>query len=193
MCTHIIHLFPSFPAGLQVSSRYSVWSNTPSAVVADMHCSDPWESQLQGAWGSLVVTASMNDYSGLNIQGWFPLGLTGFTIIIAIILQGIGNEKWKKVKVAQSCPTLCNPMDCSLPGSYIHGIFQALFSYRVALYIVNILCAHGIRWWPHLPILPSWPYCITGSNFKCLQVIEHLQYIFLGKILKKKRNFYSGF
>ena len=28
-------------------------------------------------------------------------------------------------KVTQSCPTLSNPMDCSLPGSYIHGIFQA--------------------------------------------------------------------
>ena len=26
---------------------------------------------------------------------------------------------------AQSCPTLCNPMDCSLPGSSVHGIFQA--------------------------------------------------------------------
>ena len=29
------------------------------------------------------------------------------------------------VLVAQSCPTLCNPMDCSPPGSSIHGIFQA--------------------------------------------------------------------
>ena len=28
-------------------------------------------------------------------------------------------------KVAQSCPTLSNPMDCSLPGSSVHGIFQA--------------------------------------------------------------------
>ena len=28
-------------------------------------------------------------------------------------------------KVAQSCPTLCSPMDCSLPGSSVHGIFQA--------------------------------------------------------------------
>ena len=27
--------------------------------------------------------------------------------------------------VAQSCPTLCNPMDCSPPGSSVHGIFQA--------------------------------------------------------------------
>ena len=29
-------------------------------------------------------------------------------------------------EVAQSCPTLSDPMDCSLPGSSIHGIFQAL-------------------------------------------------------------------
>ena len=28
-------------------------------------------------------------------------------------------------EVAQSCPTLSDPMDCSLPGSSIHGIFQA--------------------------------------------------------------------
>ena len=28
-------------------------------------------------------------------------------------------------EVARSCPTLCNPMDCSPPGSSIHGIFQA--------------------------------------------------------------------
>ena len=28
-------------------------------------------------------------------------------------------------EVAQSCPTLSDPRDCSLPGSFIHGIFQA--------------------------------------------------------------------
>ena len=28
-------------------------------------------------------------------------------------------------EVAQSCPTLSDPMDCSLPGSSLHGIFQA--------------------------------------------------------------------
>ena len=28
-------------------------------------------------------------------------------------------------EVAQSCPTLSDPVDCSLPGSSIHGIFQA--------------------------------------------------------------------
>ena len=31
---------------------------------------------------------------------------------------------WKK-EVAQSCPTLCDSMDCSLSGSSVHGIFQA--------------------------------------------------------------------
>ena len=30
-----------------------------------------------------------------------------------------------KVLVAQLCPTLCNPMDCSAPGSSVHGILQA--------------------------------------------------------------------
>ena len=28
-------------------------------------------------------------------------------------------------EIAQSCPTLSNPMDCCLPGSSTHGIFQA--------------------------------------------------------------------
>ena len=28
-------------------------------------------------------------------------------------------------EVAQSCPTPSDPMDCSLPGSSVHGIFQA--------------------------------------------------------------------
>ena len=28
-------------------------------------------------------------------------------------------------EVAQSCPTLCDPVDCSLSGSSVHGIFQA--------------------------------------------------------------------
>ena len=45
-----------------------------------------------------------------------------------------GQEHWsglpfpspmRESEVAQSCLTLSNPMDCSLPGSSIHGIFQA--------------------------------------------------------------------
>ena len=36
-------------------------------------------------------------------------------------------------EVTQSCPTLSDPMECSLPGSSIHGIFQA----RVLEWVAN--------------------------------------------------------
>ena len=34
---------------------------------------------------------------------------------------------------SQSCPTLCNPMDCSPPGSSAYGIFQAIILEWVAI------------------------------------------------------------
>ena len=33
--------------------------------------------------------------------------------------------RWNVCARAQSCPTLGDPMDCSLPGSSVHGILQA--------------------------------------------------------------------
>ena len=39
----------------------------------------------------------------------------------------------KSVKVAQSCLTLCDPMDCSPPGSSVHGILQARILEWVAI------------------------------------------------------------
>ena len=55
----------------------------------------------------------------------------------------VGNVKWyshyeeeyevKWSEVAQSCPTLCDPMDCSLPGSTIHGILQTRILEWVAI------------------------------------------------------------
>ena len=49
-------------------------------------------------------------------------------------------RKWRGTKkplsdseVAQSCPTLCNPMDCSLLGSSVHGIFQAIVLEWIAI------------------------------------------------------------
>ena len=35
--------------------------------------------------------------------------------------------------VTQSCPTLCDPTDCSLPGSSVHRIFQARILEQVAI------------------------------------------------------------
>ena len=36
-------------------------------------------------------------------------------------------------EVAQSCPTLCNPVDCSLQDSSLHGILQARILEWVAI------------------------------------------------------------
>ena len=44
----------------------------------------------------------------------------------------------KESEVAQSCPTLCNPMNYSLPGSSIHGIFQARVLEWVAISLSNL-------------------------------------------------------
>ena len=45
-------------------------------------------------------------------------------------------------EVAQSCPTFSDPMDCSLPGSSVHGIFQA----RV-LNAINVKAVEILRTW----------------------------------------------
>ena len=40
-------------------------------------------------------------------------------------------------KSLQSCPTLCDPMDCSPPGSSVHGIFQARGLECCLAYVLN--------------------------------------------------------
>ena len=115
-------------------------------------------NQLFASGGQSIGASVLELVLPMNIQGWFPLGLTG---LISLLSKGLSRvfsnttvwkyqfwgalpylwpdplihtwllEKpvvlWKKVKmlVAQSCLTLCNPMDCSLPGSSIQGILQA--------------------------------------------------------------------
>ena len=43
----------------------------------------------------------------------------------------MSSVKWSEV--AQSCRILCDPMDCGLPGSSVHGIFQARIPEWVAI------------------------------------------------------------
>ena len=43
----------------------------------------------------------------------------------------------KRVLIAQSCPTLCDPMDCSPPGSSVHGILQARILEWVAVSLLQ--------------------------------------------------------
>ena len=42
-------------------------------------------------------------------------------------------EESEKVLVVQLCLTLCDSMDCSLPGSSVHGILQARILEWVAI------------------------------------------------------------
>ena len=46
---------------------------------------------------------------------------TGVCCLFLLQCMKVKSER----EFAQSCPTLSDPMDCSLPGSSIHGIFQA--------------------------------------------------------------------
>ena len=58
---------------------------------------------------------------GSQNQTW----LSDWTKITKFVVTVLHITKGKESEVAQSCPTLYDPMDCSIPGSSIHGIFQA--------------------------------------------------------------------
>ena len=51
----------------------------------------------------------------------------------------------RESEVAQSCPTLSDPMDCSLPGSSVHGIFQARVLEWVAIAFSNLTCINSLN------------------------------------------------
>ena len=58
--------------------------------------------------------------------------------------------------VAQLCPTLCDPINCSLPGSSVHGIFQARILEWVAIPLPKRSSQH--RDWTQVS-------CITSRFF----------------------------
>ena len=61
-----------------------------------------------------------------------------------------------RAKLLQLCLTLCNPMDCSPPGSSVHGILQARFSRQVGFHAL----LQGI-----FPIQKWNVSCIAGNVF----------------------------
>ena len=68
----------------------------------------------------------------------------------------------RKVKseseVAQSCPTLSDLMDCSLPGSSIHGIFQA----RVLEW--GAIAFSTVEYYPAIKKNETMPFAVTLMN-----------------------------
>ena len=55
---------------------------------------------------------------------FLSLYFNNFTMMYFSVGQFCSCPEWVS-EVTQSCLTLCNPMDCSLPGSPLHGILQA--------------------------------------------------------------------
>ena len=78
----------------------------------------------------LVLLTASGEKGGIwEIQTWecyFPLLLFFilFDFLPCACMTQYQNTEWVS-EVAQLCLTLRDPMDCSLPGSSIHGIFQA--------------------------------------------------------------------
>ena len=76
-------------------------------------------------WVTSVVSDSVRPHrrqpTRLHRPGDSPGKNTGVGCHFLLQCRKVKSES----EVAQSCPTLSDPMDCSLPGSSIHGIFQA--------------------------------------------------------------------
>ena len=75
---------------------------------------------------------------------WDPPGKnTGAGCHCLLQCMKVKNES----EVAQSCLTLSDPMDCSLPGSSVHGIFQArvLEWGAIAFFTINLLFKKKVK------------------------------------------------
>ena len=93
-------------------------SESESCSVVSDSLRPPWDSPGQNTGvGSLSL-----------LQGIFPTQASnpGLPHCRQILYQ-------LESEVAQSCPTLCDPVDCSPPGSSIHGILQAKILEWVAI------------------------------------------------------------
>ena len=73
-------------------------------------------------------------------------------------------------EVAQSCPTLCNPVDCSPPGSSVHGILQARILEWVAISFSR--GSSRPRDWTQVS-------CIAGSRFNLWATREAHTYTYI--------------
>ena len=70
---------------------------------------------------SLLTSFLSDEKLAVNLTECHGLNYNPLKIHIKGFTQSISGEG----EVAQSCLTLCDPMDCSLPGFSVHGILQA--------------------------------------------------------------------
>ena len=90
------------------------------------------------------------------------------------LLQCMKVKSESESEVVQSCPTLRDPMDCSLPGSSVHGIFQA----RVLnFYIFSKLCSSSTS---HLPLYEAFSVLPSRNDFLFFSAshVSHIHFIY---------------
>ena len=97
-----------------------------------------------------------------NVVSWVVLGEDSYIMhmeAVVMMWDDFSKAGWLPREVAQSCPTLCNPMNCSLPGSSIHRIFQARILEWVAFPSPGDLPDPGIE--PRSPALQADTYHLS--------------------------------
>ena len=70
-----------------------------------------------------------------------------------------------KVLVTQSRLTLCDPMDCSPPGSSVHGILQARLLEWVANDALILAWTSLVAQWQRI-CLPTWEMCVQSLGWE---------------------------
>ena len=107
-----------------------------------------------------------------------------------LLLQSIKVKS--ESEVAQSCPTLCDPMDCSLTGSPVHGIFQARVLEWVAIAFSKVpaymTTKETLSQWLHL-FSTIWP---SLRNWKPASILNYpVDFQSLGNCLRKLHIFWD--
>ena len=122
------------------------WSFPPlssrilSSVLLNLYCIFPFHFcilQLQTfSLSSCIIFISLRTFS-FCLFSWFCWLIFVFSqlteLLWKIILNSLSGSSCVLCSVAQSCLTLCNPMNCSPPGSSVRGIFQAGILEQVAI------------------------------------------------------------
>ena len=128
-----------------------------SACQCRRHWFDPWVMKIpwKRKWQPTPVFLPGKSYGQKSLVGYSPWGWK----IVGQDLAAKQQQLLCKVvfsSVAQSCLTLCDPMDCCPPGSSVPGIFQA----RI-LECVAISFSRGSSW----PRDRIWVSCTAGRFF----------------------------
>ena len=77
------------------------------------------DGKIGGRRGHFQMVKKVGDEKMKRIKA-MRMGIYSIWVPVVLAIAGMYVSS-----VAKSCPTLCNPMDCSPPGSSLHGIFQA--------------------------------------------------------------------